>query len=59
MSMVVKAFLERGDKPEIRRFPVDQEVASNYAFLAKKIATVFPGLREGHFTLHWKGMLSF
>lgn len=56
MSVTIKAFLEKEGKKdaEIRRFPVPGDVSSNYAYLSKKIATIFPSLREDHFTTFWK-----
>lgn len=55
MSLTVKAYLERADsEPEIRRFTVPADVSSSYAYLVKKISSIFPSLREGHFSTHWK-----
>jgi len=61
MSLTVKAYLERPATrctktvPEIRRFSVDQEVASNLEYLMRKIAQVFPELASQPYTLCWKG----
>lgn len=49
MSVKCKAYLlgsnEKLDSPqEIRTFPVDEGAVSNYEYLRKKIATVFPNL---------------
>ncbi|XP_078684809.1 sequestosome-1-like isoform X2 [Branchiostoma floridae x Branchiostoma belcheri] len=61
MSLTVKAYLERpggsADQPaqEIRRFAIDQDVSSNYEYLSRKVALVFPSLNEpGDFQLFWK-----
>lgn len=56
MSVTLKAFLEKGGKQdgEIRRFPVPSDVSTSYAYLSKKIATIFPSLREDHFSTYWK-----
>ncbi|KAK2189252.1 hypothetical protein NP493_112g03010 [Ridgeia piscesae] len=60
MSLTVKAYLERPATrctktvPEIRRFSVDQEVASNLEYLMRKIAQVFPELASQPYTLCWK-----
>ena len=58
MSLTVKAFLEVDGKEngEIRRFQIPADVSSSYAYLAKKIANIFPGLTEGNFSLYWRGM---
>jgi len=60
MSFTVKAFLEKNGKAdgEIRRFQVPADVSSSYAYLSKKIADIFPGLRDGKFSLYWKGKLA-
>ncbi len=58
MSLTVKAYLKRCENanPEIRRFTVDHDVTSNYEYLSKKVAQVFPSLgRPEKFTLAWKG----
>ena len=57
MSLTVKAFLEKSDQSgnEIRRFGIPADVSSSYAYLSKKIADIFPALREGAFSLYWKG----
>ena len=63
MSLTVKAYLERPATrctktlPEIRRFSVDQEVASSLEYLTTKIAQAFPELASQAYTLCWKGKL--
>ena len=56
--MTIKAFLEKDGKKdaEIRRFPVPADVSTNFAYFSKKIATIFPSLREDNFTTFWKGI---
>ncbi|XP_078602752.1 sequestosome-1-like isoform X2 [Branchiostoma floridae x Branchiostoma japonicum] len=61
MSLTVKAYLERSggsaDQPahEIRRFAMDPDVSSNYDYLSRKVAQVFPSLSDpGDFKLFWK-----
>lgn len=61
-SIVVKAYWrkfneERADVgEEIRRFSVDQDVATNCSYLIEKIRLAFPSLRNRELTLFWKGM---
>jgi len=57
MSFTVKAFLEKNGicDGEIRRFQVPGDAASSCAYLAKKIAGIFPSLRDGEFSMFWKG----
>jgi len=61
MSLTIKAFLYRsnwgGDPVEIRRFTVDQDVTTSYAYLVQKIAQVFPSLRADNITVAWIGEL--
>ncbi|XP_003725043.2 sequestosome-1 isoform X1 [Strongylocentrotus purpuratus] len=57
MSMTVKAYLKRGENAnaEIRRFVIDVAVSSNYEYLSKKVAQVFPSLGDpDYFSLSWK-----
>lgn len=60
MSLTVKAFLHertwRGDPIEIRRFTVDQDVSSSYAYLVEKLVQVFPSLTPANFVLAWTGV---
>ena len=59
MSLIVKAYLEKPDKTEeIRRFALDQDVASNFDYLTKKLTKVFPGL-DDNCTIFWKGKPDF
>lgn len=59
MSLTVKAFLYRhswNEEPvEIRRFSLDQDVSSNYAYLVQKIAQVFPSLPPDDLVVAWTG----
>ena len=62
-QLTVKAFLKRWNDErkrldsaeEIRRFSVDQDVATSYAYLLAKVTAVFPGLNNKSITLYWKG----
>jgi hypothetical protein len=61
MSLTVKAYLKRGENvnKEIRRFSLDQGVATNYEYLSKTVAHVFPSLGDpDNFTLAYKGRSS-
>ena len=59
MSLIVKAYLEKPDKTEeIRRFALDQDVASNFDYLTKKLTKVFPGL-DDNCAIFWKGKPDF
>lgn len=57
MSVTVKAYKASKNSPhnytEIRRFGVPEDVITNYEYLFKNISDVFPGLKQGNFTLHW------
>ena len=59
MSVSFKAFLYerswRGDPVEIRRFNVDQDVSTSYAYLLQKISQVFPTVTTGNVSLAWTG----
>lgn len=56
MSITVKAYLECADeKTEIRRFPVDHSVASNFGYLSEKLFQVFPSLARARIDIRWKG----
>lgn len=59
MSVTVKAYKASKNSPhnytEIRRFGVPEDVIANYEYLFKNISEVFPGLKQGNFTLHWIG----
>ena len=58
MSLTIKAFLQRDGKwdAEIRRFQVPADVSSSHDYLSKKLCAIFPSLRQGNFSLFWKGM---
>jgi hypothetical protein len=59
MSLTIKAFLYeqswRGDPKEIRRFSVDQDVSTSYAYLLEKLAQVFPSVQAGSVAVAWMG----
>ena len=59
MSLTIKAFLHeqswRGEPKEIRRFSVDQDVSTSYAYLLEKLAQVFPSVQAGSVTIAWMG----
>ena len=56
MALTVKAYLKNEVNDfEIRRFTLDQDVASNYAYLIGKITTVFPELAAVKIKLFYKG----
>lgn len=60
--MTIKAFLHRqwGEEPvEIRRFTIDQDVTTSYAYLLEKISQVFPSLRPDNVIVTWIGELEF
>jgi len=62
-QLTVKTYLKRWNAErnqpelvdEIRRFSVDEDVATSYAYLLAKVTTVFPGLNDKSITLYWKG----
>lgn len=57
-SLIVKAYLQRDDEgqSEIRRFPLRVELGQDrFKALQRRLVEVFPGLKMGRFTLHWKG----
>jgi len=66
-QLTVKAYLKRWNverkEPEsldeIRRFSVDQDVATSYEYLQAKVASVFPGLNNKLITLYWRGYFCF
>ncbi|XP_041358090.1 sequestosome-1-like [Gigantopelta aegis] len=55
MSLTIKAYLQKDDDPssEIRRFGVPPDVP-DYHLLRQKLAEVFPSLKHGFFSVHWK-----
>lgn len=60
-SLTVKAFLQREGlpevEPEIRRFPVETSAGRDtdlFRALVDKVASVFPAIKPGSFTLQWK-----
>lgn len=59
MSLTIKAFLHeqswRGEPKEIRRFSVDQDVSTSYAYLLEKLAQVFPSVQAGSVVIAWMG----
>ena len=62
-QLTVKAYLKRWNTEhkqlelvdEIRRFSVDQDVATSYMYLLAKVTNVFPGLNNALITLYWRG----
>ena len=57
MSLTIKAFLKKessGDA-EIRRFQIPADVSTSYTYLSNKLTEIFPALRNGNFSLSWKG----
>ena len=60
-AVTVKAYLYASwnqDPVEIRRFTVEQEVATSYDYLVGKLRTVFPALKEAVFDVFWEGKVS-
>ncbi|KAL5459847.1 hypothetical protein EMCRGX_G033230 [Ephydatia muelleri] len=56
MALTVKAFLFKqwnGQALEIRRFSLDQDVSTSYAYLLQKIAQVFPSVKADKVALAW------
>jgi len=62
-QLTVKAYLRRWNVErkqlelvdEIRRFSVDQDVATSFTYLLAKVTSVFPGLINKSITLYWRG----
>lgn len=51
----IKVFLYLNDeKPEIRRFGVDNVLVESFQFLKTKLCEVFPILQEKNYTVSWK-----
>lgn len=53
-----KAYLtkESEDKPEVRRFSLDQNVATSYIYLKEKLRSLFtPLVLSQSFDIFWKG----
>lgn len=48
--------LAKDKEVEMRRFPVAEDVASNYDYLRAKIVSVMPRLENKAFRLYWKGL---
>ena len=60
MSLSVKVFYDKKNddgtsSQEIRRFAVDQDVATNFEYLSKKILQAYPNLAKKKLTHTWKG----
>lgn len=55
MSLTVKAYLIKkcDEKKEIRRFSIPTDVSSNFSYLQKKVAEIYPSLKQGNFNLFW------
>lgn len=62
MSLTFKAFLYertwRGDPIEIRRFTIDQDVSSSFAYLVEKVVQVFPSLKADNIVIAWTGVFA-
>ena len=62
MSLIVKAFLYSNwfsdEATEIRRFSIDQDVATSYAYLTQKIAQVFSNLKADEVKITYLGMVN-
>lgn len=62
MSLTFKAFLYektwRGDPIEIRRFTIDQDVSSSFAYLVEKVVQVFPSLKANNTIIAWTGVFA-
>ena len=59
-SITIKAYLYNSweqDAVEIRRFTVEQDVATSYDYLVEKLHTVFPLLKEAVFDIYWEGKI--
>ena len=59
-SITIKAYLCRSweqDPVEIRRFTVEQDVATSYDYLVGKLRAVFPTLKEAVFDIYWEGKI--
>ena len=59
MSLTIKAFLYeqswRAEPKEIRRFTIDQDVSTSFAYLLEKVAQVFPSVQAGSIVVAWMG----
>lgn len=61
-QLTVKAYLKRWNAErqqlesvdEIRRFAVDQDVATSFTYLLAKVTSVFPGLNNASISLYWR-----
>jgi hypothetical protein len=51
-----KSQLMQKEEVEVRRFPVAEDVASNYDYMRAKIISVVPHLGSKAFRLYWKGL---
>ena len=61
MALTVKAFLAKDGvwDAEIRRCQVPVDASSSYEYLHKKLCEIFPSLKEGQFSLCWKGKIFY
>lgn len=60
MALVVKASLYRDweHKPlEIRRFSIDEDVATSYVYLQQKLVQIFPLAKADGITVAWIGKI--
>ena len=57
MSLTVKVYFDKVGlkQPEIRRFPIDQDVATNMQYLTTKLHYIFPDLTKTKYCTCWKG----
>lgn len=57
MSVTVKAYLLKKDEAvkEVRRFAVDHDVSSSFAYLSRKTAGVFTDLKSDGFNMFYRG----
>lgn len=63
MSLIVKVSLYHrhwhSEPVEVRRFTVDQEVATSFTYLRQKLAQVFPSIQDdNNITVAWIGQLN-
>lgn len=57
MSVTVKAYLLGKDEAvkEVRRFAVDHDFSSSFAYLSRKTAGVFTNLKNDGFNMFYRG----
>ena len=58
-QLSVKVYLvENKTTKEVRRFAIDESVASNFEYVVEKIRQVFPDLTRKQINVFWKGMFT-